>query len=88
MSKRIRKYELYSHTGRDISAKYNPSHKAWQLLVRAKSIKQAYYLAANGVISNEGSVGIVFVDHSDGPERLKLWPFTFDISEVRNCWGK
>lgn len=102
-TRRIRNYELYSTGAGDVSNEYGWP-KPWVIDVRAKSIKQAYYLVANGIICPDleivpdsdstelkpkrgADVGITFIDHSHGPEMLKRWRFTFDISEVGNCWG-
>lgn len=97
---RIREYKLYSYGQGSAFSEY-ARPKPWIVQVRAKSIKQAYWLVANGVVCPgllrmpNGSlqprlsygVGITFVDHSYGPEMVESWSFSFDISEVGNYWG-
>jgi len=87
--KRVKEYELYTHGFGEISNQY-PSRgaKPWVIRVRAKSIKQAYWLLGNEEVGSETKLGIVFVDHSNGPNMLDDWPFSFDVEEVDCPWNK
>ncbi len=90
--KEIRKYELYAHDPYDVSdigrGYTKQGVQPWKLHVRARSTREAYWLIWNQVVSSDGEeVGIVGIGHSGGPAMLETWPFSFDISEVRNDWG-
>ena len=90
--RRIREYELYALSPdvfSNLTSWYSEQHtKPWVIRLRAKSIKQAYWLMGNQVVSPDGkAVGITQVGHSWGPSMLESWPFSFDISEVDNSWG-
>jgi len=84
--KPVRKYELY-HNGGDIysrSAEY--SHGDYLCMVKAKSIKQAYWLLAHNVVYDETTkVGVYFIDNSDGPG-YHSWPFTVAMRKVAPEW--
>ena len=90
-TKRIREYKLYTQGCGDVTNKYYPqTSKPWILTVRARSIKQAYWLVSNEEVwdGEKGSVGISFIDHSWGPKMLEKWPFGFNIGEVGNHWKR
>ena len=85
---RINTYTVY-YDGVRIVRHYGQP-KPWIVRVRARSIKQAYYLVGNHVPYPDpplrGKVGIVSVDHSYGPVMLKQWPFTFPVDRVDTPW--
>ena len=68
---------------------YTDTHpKPWTVVVRATSRAEAKRLTLHGQVADDKGLGIVYVDHSDGPMMLEnSWPFPFDISEVGNGWG-
>lgn len=80
----MRFYRLYSHKPGDVSSKYNG--KPFIFIVRAKSIKQAYWLVANQKLPDKDtSPGIVSIDHSYGPS--KPWPFSDPLRTVSAHWN-
>lgn len=81
-------YKLFSDGPGSVFGKYRTHPRPWIIKVRARSIRQAYWLVAHQQVSIDGGVGITWMDHSHGPEMLDHWPFRFDISEVGNNWGK
>ena len=99
MTKKIIQYTVY-HDGEQASRTYKA--KPWILTIRAESVKQAMDLAAEFIVcpdlvrkknmlrlypTRKAGVGIVSVDHLDGPKMLKQWPFPFDIGNVGNNWN-
>jgi hypothetical protein len=65
-NKPIRLYTLYSDGRNRYVSFYR--HEPYMIDVRAVSIRQAIFLAANRRLSPDGkAVGIVEVDHNDGP---------------------
>lgn len=80
----MRLYKLFSHKPGDVSSKYNG--KPFIFIVRAKSIKQAYWLVANQrPAATDRSVGVVSIDHSYGPS--KSWPFNDPLRTRSVHWN-
>jgi hypothetical protein len=73
---RIRTYDLYSDGAGIWNRWPNPLPSPnWDapfiITVKAKSIRQAYWLAGNRKRLDASGVGIVEVDHRDGPDEAQ-----------------
>ena len=83
--KAIRTYELYYDGARVYRSTYAYHTGMWIMEVRAKSIKQAYFLAYNSVLwKGRGTTGIKFIDNSQGPDMG--WPFHNAMRKIAPAW--
>ena len=64
--KSSRTYEVYSDYPGEVTREY--CNHPWIIMVRAVSIKQAYWCAANQYMF-DGRKGVFFLLNSDGPSR-------------------
>lgn len=79
--KQLRKYQLFAtgpggRLSNQISKYLEWKPDVWVVEVKAKSIKQAYWVTANAVVAERGKAGIVSVDRSSGPGGYFPWPDT------------
>jgi hypothetical protein len=91
-AKKIKSYDLYmdmpngSITNK--SEAYSKGTHKWIVYVRARSIREAYFLAANQKGSRDGSVGITRIDHKYSPQVDWPWKLPKETYAEWLHWGE